>query len=468
MKSLSTDNGPAIASACVNLRPMLLIVEDDGDIRDQLKFAFASHFEVFEAEDKHCAVSLMKSLRPPIVTLDLGLPPSCDPNEGLAALEEFLTIDPLTKVIVMTGSSNPMIARKAMELGAYDYIEKPVQIDMFTIILQRAAYRHRVDIGSRCANQPMMNGLLDMVGESPAMQSIFTAIRRLAGCDLPVLITGETGTGKGLAARAIHAKSPRHEGPFVAINCGAIPESLIESELFGHEKGAFTGAHMQRKGRIEAADGGTLFLDEIGELPEHLQVKLLHVLEGHHVVRVGGGESVSVNIRVIAATNRDLDTAIEDGIFRKDLFYRLKVISVTMPPLRERNHDIPLLVHAILQRCSQRLKRTLSGFTPSALKALEAHDWPGNIRELENRIQRAAVMAAGARLTPADLELTPREGLQHAGKTLKEVRESIEKDVILIALNKHRGNITKAAIELDVSRPTLYELIRKYAIKRTK
>jgi len=280
-----------------------------------------------------------------------------------------------------------------------------------------------------------------------------------------VLITGENGTGKELAALAIHRSGSRRGGPFIAINCGAIPESLLESELFGHEKGAFTGAHIQRKGRVELARGGTLFLDEIGDLSAPLQVKLLRFLQEHRIERIGGRESIEVDVRVIAATNRDLKAAMREGRFREDLYYRLGVVVIPLPPLREREGDITLLATALLQRFGAEAGRKVSAFTPQALRAMERYPWPGNVRELENRVKRAVIMAEGTKITPADLDLDSGP-VKYEGTTLKEVREEVEKEFVQRALKRHSGNVTRAAAELDVSRPTMYELMEKLGIPR--
>jgi two-component system NtrC family response regulator len=399
--------------------------------------------------------------------LDLGLPGDVDgATEGLAALEEILALNRLTKVVVMTGNSDRTNAVKAVQLGAYDYIHKPVQLEVLKVILQRATYLYELDRENQVLQKEERHECFgDMLGASPPMQRIFTIVRRAAPSEVPVLITGESGTGKGLVARAIHRYSGRQAGPFVSINCGAIPENLLESELFGHEKGSFTGAHMQRKGRIESADDGVLFLDEIGELPLPLQVKLLHVLQEQRIVRVGGREEIAVNARVIAATNRDLSQAIQAGAFREDLFYRLQVVTIVVPPLRDRGEDIVLLANAILRQYANELKKKIAGFTPQAIKALEGHDWPGNVRELENRIKRAVVMAEGNRITPEDLEISS-VGTKGGGQSLRDARESIEKEFIQRTLAKHRGNISKAATELGISRPTLHGLLTKYSIER--
>jgi two-component system NtrC family response regulator len=304
-----------------------------------------------------------------------------------------------------------------------------------------------------------------MLGASKVMQGVFTTLRKLATTDVPVLVTGESGTGKELAARAIHHLGVRREGPFIPINCGAIPENLLESELFGHEKGAFTGAHIQRKGRVESAQGGTLFLDEIGELSLALQVKLLRYLQEQKIERVGGREEISVDARVMAASNRNLQEAMKEGKFREDLYYRLGVVMVPLPPLRDRGGDILLLATAFLQRFADDNKRKITGYTKAALQNLESHPWPGNIREMENRVRRAVIMAEGNRITPEDLELDASPG-KLEGKTLKEAREEMEYEMVQRALGKHKGKISQAALELGISRPTLYELIEKLGINR--
>ena len=296
------------------------------------------------------------------------------------------------------------------------------------------------------------------------MQEVFAKVRKVASSNIPVLITGESGTGKEMVARAVHNMSSRKKGPFVAINCGAIPENLIESELFGHERGAFTGAHMQRKGRIELAEGGTLFLDEIGELPLALQVKILRFLQEQMVERVGGREMIKVDARVITATNRDLKEAMKNGEFREDLYFRVGVITIHLPRLKERAGDISILAQAFLSRYSAEAKKKLTGFTPDAVDALEAYDWPGNVRELENKIKRAVVMAEGKQVKPEDLDMEHADPQQGVG--LKEAREAVERKIVLSTLAKNRDNMTRAAEELGISRPTLYELMEKLGIKR--
>ncbi len=304
-----------------------------------------------------------------------------------------------------------------------------------------------------------------MLGTSPQMLKVFEVIQKVANTDAPVLILGESGTGKELAARAIHSRSARCKGPFVAIDCGAIPETLLESELFGHEKGAFTGAHIQRLGRIEASQKGTLFLDEIGELSPHLQAKLLRFLQEHQIERVGGRESIQVDARILAATNRDLDQALKDGRFREDLYYRLGVLVISIPPLRERNGDILLMAKAFLQRFSSENQKRLETFTAQAVQAIKRHTWPGNIRELENRIKRAVIMADGTRVKPEDMELNVL-GDGFKGQSLKEAREALERDMVNQALDRNNSHLTRTASELGISRPGLYDLMDRLGIER--
>ena len=447
--------------------PALLLVEDDGDIREQMKWALGSEYTVLEAKDRRSALALLRRETPRLVVLDLGLPPIPDAaSEGLAALQEIIQFDPTTKVIVATGNSDRAVALNAIQSGAYDFIEKPVQLDVLRVILQRAAYLSRLEQENRALQeQATANGFGELLGESPPMQRIFEMIRRVAASDVPVLITGESGTGKELVARAIHRHSMRKAGPFIPINCSAIPENLLESELFGYEKGAFTGAHRQQKGKVEYAHGGTLLLDEIGEMPLGLQVKLLRFLQDGQVERVGGREPIMVDTRVLAATNMDLKAALERSLFRTDLFYRLSVIEIAVPPLRERAGDAVMLAQAFTLRYRDTLKARVTGLSDEAREAVRAYAWPGNVRELENRIKRAVIMAKGPMLQPADLEL-PSFGPAQPPVTLKEARARVEKEFIQEALASHTWNITRAAEELGISRPSLHELIQRYGLQK--
>jgi two-component system NtrC family response regulator len=442
-------------------------VEDDASIATQMKWALAQDYEVLLAEDRNSALEIVKTQNPAVVTLDLGLPPRPgEVEEGFLALGEILAQDNVIKVVVITGQGEKGHALKAIGEGAYDFFCKPIQIDELKVVLKRGFYVSRLEHEHRELQKRMSPDSFEgMLGTSPKMQEIFTEIRKVATTDIPVLILGESGTGKELVAHAIHQRSSRKDRPFVVINCSAIPENLLESELFGYEKGSFTGAHIQRKGRFETAQGGTLFLDEIGELSLALQVKLLRFLQEQKIERIGGREEIHVDARVLAASNRDLKQSVKEGRFREDLYYRLGVVTVSLPPLREREGDLLLLATTLLQRYTNENKKKIIGFAPQAIRAIEAYHWPGNIRELENRIKRAVIMAEGTKLSPQDLELVSPYG-KYEGGGLREAREALEKDLIERALAKNKGNMTKAAEELGVSRPTLYELMEKLGMKK--
>ncbi len=448
-------------------KPKLLVVEDDSSIATQVKWALAKDYEVFLAEDRSGALEVFKTEEPSVVTLDLGLPPHpAEVQEGFAALSDMLSHDGFAKVIVITGQGEKDNALKAIGEGAYDFFPKPIQIDELKVVLKRAFYVSQLEREKRELQQRLSaESFKGMLGSSPQMQEVFASIRKVATTEVPVLITGESGTGKELVANAIHEMSTRRGSPFVVINCSAIPETLLESELFGHEKGAFTGAHIQRKGRFEAAQGGTLFLDEIGELSLSLQVKLLRFLQEQRIERVGGREEIFVDVRVIAATNRDLKERMNEGRFREDLYYRLGVVTVALPPLREREGDILVLATALLYKYSLENKKKNLGFTAQVIQALETYNWPGNVRELENRLKRAVIMAEGSKITPEDLELASSYP-KHEGGGLKEAREKLEKSLVVKAISRSKKNLTKAAEELGVSRPTLYELMEKLGIKK--
>lgn len=445
----------------------LLIVEDDEEIRTQMRWALAQDYEVFTAGDRQGALAILEKEQPGVVTLDLGLPPHPGGvEEGFHTLQAILQEKPWTKVIVITGRAEREHALEAIAQGAYDFYRKPIQVDELRIILQRAFHISQLETENRALQQRLHHEFFeDMIGTSQQMREVFAAIRKVAVTNTPVLIIGESGTGKELVAHAIHQQSQRRNGPFHVINCGAIPQELLESELFGHEKGAFTGAHMQRKGRIELAQGGTLLLDELGEFPLPLQVKLLRFLQQHQMERVGGRETLTVDARILAATNRDLQQAMREGSFREDLYYRVGVVTISLPPLRERGEDILLIANILLQHYARENRRRVTTFTKQAVIALQTYSWPGNVRELENRIRRAVIMAEGQRITPEDLELSSPY-IAYEGRTLKEARETLERELIQQVLSKHRGNITRAANELGISRPTLHELLGKYNITR--
>ncbi len=447
--------------------PKLLVVEDDETIRTQMKWALAEDYQIFLAEDRPAALDLFQREKPLVITLDLGLPPRPgEAEEGFQALKEIREIDTLAKVIIITGQDEKENALRAIGIGAYDFFCKPIQIEELKVVLHRAFYlAHLEEEYHELQLQFSQDSFEGMIGTSPQMQSVFTSIRKVATTDAPVLIVGESGTGKELVAKAVHRLSPRRGGPFIVINCSAIPETLLESELFGHEKGAFTGAHVQRKGRFEMANGGSLFLDEIGELSPTLQVKLLRFLQEQKVERIGGREEIDLDVRVMAATNKDLKAAMKDGNFREDLYYRLGVVVIPMPPLREREGDIVVLATALLHRFASENKKKIAGFTQQSLNTMENYHWPGNIRELENRIKRAVIMADGTKITSQDLELASRYERSEGG-SLREARETLEKEFIERALRKHKGNMTKAAEDLGISRPTLYEMMEKLKIEK--
>jgi two-component system NtrC family response regulator len=443
----------------------LLIVDDDEDIRTQMKWALACDYDVKLAEDASTALAAFEEDRPQVTLLDLGLPPR--PNgveEGLAVLSRLLSVDPLAKVIIVSGQGDKENALRAVGSGAYDFLCKPVDVEELRLLLRRCVYVAQLEQEyqqlQRSAQGEAFEGML---GASVPMQSVFNFIRKVAPTDAPVLVLGESGTGKEMVARALHRKGPHNGGPFVAINCSAIPENLLESELFGHERGAFTGAHVQRKGLIEGAAGGTLFLDEIGELPLSVQVKLLRFLQEKRFQRVGGRQEIFSDARVVAATSVNLQDSVTKGSFREDLYFRLAVVVVKVPPLRERADDVALVAKAFLHRFAAQHGKSGIAFAPDALRALSLYRWPGNIRELQNRVQRAVIMADGKRVTTTDLELD--EALaQTPTLTLREAREALEKDLVQDVLRRHRGKITSAAQELGISRPTLYELMDKLSI----
>src|SRR5512146_778429 len=406
-------------------KPRLLIVEDEDAIRNQMKWALNAEYEVFPAEHRAAAVERLKITSPSLVLLDLGLPPSPrTAEEGLRCLKDLLMIDPGVKVIVVTGNQAKENALKAIELGAFDYFLKPADFEEVKVVLKRALNIFNLERENIAVKGSVSNGKFEeIIGDCPQMQRIFSMIGKVAKTDAPVLIEGESGTGKELIARAIHRSDENFkEKPFVAINCGAIPENLLESELFGHEKGSFTGADVQKKGKIEYADGGTLFLDEVGELPLLLQVKLLRFLQERQVERVGGRLPITVTARVIAATNRELKKEIAEGRFREDLYYRLGVVNLVAPPLRDRGEDIVVLANHFVKIFSTQYHKAIHGFRSDALAAMKSYSWPGNVRELENKVKRAVIMSEKKTLMPMDLDLPSQGGEGIAAESLKEVR----------------------------------------------
>ena len=449
------------------MKPALLIVDDDEDIRTQLKWALCGDYTIFLAEDRASALEHLRTQRPAVALLDLGLPPHpATPEEGFAILAQILGYESRAKVIILSGQADRTNSLRAVGEGAYDFLCKPPDLDELKVILKRAFHVSMLESEFREAQEPEDKDSFEgMIGGSAPMLSVFETIRKVASKEAPVLILGESGTGKEMVARAIHHRSPRKAGPFVAINCAAIPESLIESELFGHEKGSFTGAHAQRQGRIEMAAGGTLLLDEFGELPLAIQVKLLRFLQEQTIERVGGRSEIRVDARLITATNVDLKQAMAEGKFREDLFYRVAVVMIKLPPLRERFGDTSALAQAFLRKYAKENGRAALKFRQDAIRAIEQHNWPGNVRELENQIRRAAIMAEGSLVKAEDLELRDTSGAPPM-RSLKEAREEVERQMVQEALRKHGSNVTSAASELGISRPTLYELMEKLGMKR--
>ena len=449
------------------MNPVLLLVDDDEAIRTQMKWALSADYEIVFAEDRTGAVENFKKKKPAVTLLDLGLPPRpTDPDEGLATLADLKALDEMTKVIVISGQGEKKNALEAVAAGAYDFLCKPVDPDELKLLLKRCIYLADLEREYRKAKESQRVTVFeDMMGTSPQMQGVFSFIRKVATTTAPVLLLGESGTGKEMAALAIHRRGPRKDGPFVPINCNAIPENLLESELFGHEKGSFTGATMQRVGLVETAKGGTLFLDEIGELPSSIQVKLLRYLQEQRFQRVGGRQELTSDARIIAATNVDLKAGINQGSFREDLYFRLAVLVISLPPLRERGDDAVLLAQEFLQKYAAQNGKANIAFVPEALRAINRHPWPGNVRELQNRIKRAVIMADSRRITEKDLELST--GISFSSSTtLKEARENVEREMVQRALKRHLGRISSAAAELGISRPTLYELMERLGISR--
>ncbi len=444
---------------------VLLIVEDDPGLQKQLKWNFDGYV-VLVAGDRGTAVAMVRRHEPAVATVDLGLPPDPDgASEGLATLENILALAPDTKVIMVTGNQDRAHAVKAIGLGAYDFYQKPVDSEILGLIVERAFRLHDLQQENRRLKLHQTESPVSgIITHDPSMQKVCRTVEKVAPSDVSVLLLGESGTGKELLARALHQLSPRTTKKFVAINCAAIPENLLESELFGYEKGAFTGAAKQTKGKVEYADGGTLFLDEVGDLPFSLQAKLLRFLQERVFERVGGREEIAVDVRVVCATHQDLPALIKAGRFREDLFYRLSEIVVNIPPMRDRQGDPTLLAHAFLEKFSKSQGRSLQGFSADALQAIEAYPWPGNAREMENFIKRAVIMADGPQVTQHDLGLNRAE-VETAPLNLRQVREEAERKAVVRALGRVGGNMLQAAELLGISRPTLYDLLNRHGIK---
>jgi len=450
-------------------KPKLLIIEDDAGLQAQLKWAY-DDFEVILAGDRDAALTALRAEAPQVVTLDLGLPPDPDgTSEGFAVLDAIMAVKPDTKVIVASGHGARESALQAIERGAYDFYQKPLDIDALGLIVRRAFALREIEeenrrlVASTSADKTVLGR---MITAAPEMLKVARTVERVAKTSVSVMLLGASGTGKELLAKGLHEASDRAGGPFVAINCAAIPENLLESELFGHEKGAFTGAVKTTEGKIESAHGGTLFLDEVGDIPLPLQVKLLRFLQERTIERIGGRRTIAVNTRIVCATHQDLEKMIAAGTFREDLFYRLAEIVVRIPGLAERPGDAVLLAKAFLKRFAAEMNPAVTGFASDALAAIDGHDWPGNVRELENRVKRAVIMADGKLVRADDLDFAATSEADSADVlNLKAARETADRKVIRHALARSEGNISSTAKLLGISRPTLYDLLKQYDLQ---
>ena len=446
--------------------PRVLLVEDDVGLQKQIKWSL-DDYEIVIAGDRESALAHLRRFEPAVVLLDLGLPPDPDgATEGLATLQQILQLSPATKIIVVTGNQDRVNAIKAIGLGAFDFYHKPFEEQILKLVIDRAFRVYGLEqenraLSARNRSEPLQG----LITNDPEMLRVCRTIEKVAPSDASVLLLGESGTGKEVLARGLHDLSNRAKERFVAINCAAIPDNLLESELFGYEKGAFTGAAKQTIGKIEYANKGTLFLDEIGDLPMPLQAKLLRFLQERIIERLGGRGEIPVDVRVVAATHQNLDDLIKTGRFREDLFYRLSEISVRIPPLRERQGDRSLLAHAFLERFAQSQGRSLRGFSPDAIQSIESHSWPGNVREMENTIKRAVIMSDGPQITQADLGLSPPSHSYDTPLNLRQVRDEAERGAVIKALARSNGNVAHAAEMLGVSRPTLYDLMNRFGLK---
>jgi len=440
----------------------ILIIDDEPAICEQLEWNLKTDYDVATVTTGKGGLHLIRDIRPDVVILDLSLSPNGGLNEGMDILERIQLLNPAIKVIIVTGNEQRALAIKAVQMGAYDFYKKPIDLAEFRIIIERALHLKKLESEIVLPDAKDLLYNQEIVGKCPRMLAVYDVIERTSHTDATILIYSESGTGKELVAKAIHHQSPRRENPFVVINCGAIPENLLESELFGHEKGAFTGAHIQRIGKFELANHGTVFLDEIGELSVPLQVKLLRVLQEREVERVGGGTPISLDVRIIAASNKDLEEEVERGTFRTDLFYRLSVITLNLPPLRDRAGDIMLIANHFLELCRKEYGSNVRGFSSEARRLIQTYHWPGNVRELENKIRRAVIMARKPLIIPEDLNLKP--GSPDGRLLLRDQVAEFESGCIREALSRNAGNVSRTAEQLGVNRTTFYDMLHRYEI----
>jgi len=449
----------------VSQKKYLLIIEDDPGLQKQLRWSFDA-YEVLVAGDRESALALVRRHEPAVVTMDLGLPPDPDgASEGLATLQQILALAPDTKLIVLTGNQDHANAVKAIGMGAYDFHQKPFDPEILGLVVERAFYLHALQQENRRMLQTQADSPMSgIISRDPGMLKVCRSVEKVAPSSATVMLLGDSGTGKELLAKALHQLSPRQEKRFMAINCAAIPENLLESELFGYEKGAFTGAAKQTLGKIELATGGTFFLDEVGDLPMSLQAKLLRFLQERVIERIGGREEIPVDVRIVCATHQNLKELTTAGRFREDLYYRLSEIVVTIPPLRERVGDAALLAHHFKNKFSAKEGRSSLNFSQEALALIEGYPWPGNVREMENCIKRAVIMADGPQISVEDLGLSVAARMEEP-INLRQVRDEAEYKAMVKALARVDGNVAKAAELLGISRPTLYDLMNRHGIK---
>lgn len=450
------------------MKHKILIVDDEEGIRSQMKWALADDYEIFVATGVDDALKLAAEHKPMVVLQDISLTAREEAAEGLDLIEKYHELDIFCKIIMVTGHGDMKNALLANRRGAYDFFGKPVDLDVLKVIIARAINTANLERENKelISEVARLKSFENIIGDSKKMREVYDLIKTVSPSDYTILISGESGTGKELAAQAIHSSSPRSENPFVTINCGAIPENLLESELFGHEKGAFTDAYARKYGKFELAEKGTIFLDEIGELPPPLQVKLLRFLEDHKTQRVGGHEELALDVRILAATNRNLEDEVKAGNFREDLYYRLTVITIEMPPLRDRGEDMLLLASSFLNKYGAENNKLGLSFSEAAARSIASYDWPGNVRELENKIKRAVIMCRDKRIKPLDLTLAVVSGDNDTWPTLQEIREKAEKEHLSESLSRNNWNISRVSRELATSRTTLYDLIERYQLKR--
>ncbi|MEW5803164.1 MAG: PEP-CTERM-box response regulator transcription factor [bacterium] len=443
-------------------KPKLLVVDDEEYICRQMQWGLNNEYEVITASECKDAITKFSEHKPDIVALDLNLSSTDDHEQGFKVLEEIILYDPYAKVVMITGHDGKESALHSLRLGAYDYYVKPIDLQELKVILKRAFYIRMLEMENKHLQSIEDGSSFGILGNCRKIKEVINMIRKVAKTDIAVLIHGESGTGKELVARAIHRQSKRQA--FIPIDSGAIPETLLESELFGHEKGAFTDAHTQKIGKVELAHKGTLFFDEIAELPLNLQVKLLRFLQERQIQRLGGIEFIPIEVRVIAASNKNLEQEINKGNFREDIYYRLNGVTVELPPLREREDDVILIADFLLEKFCQEMGKSIKRLSSQSVKAIKGYGWPGNIRELENKIRRALALSSGKYITPEDLGIGYGRTLREERLTLKDARERIEKEMLLNSLKNYQGNLSKVAKSLGVARSTVYDLMEKYNI----